>query len=267
MRLVILFAAVCGTVFAQGAVNGVPDNVQPCQNTFTTGQVLVATGSTTCAGTADLVDSSGTFTMPNGQLLVSGVRHSASGSGVTTNENGSGLGLRDNGGGIVLYSYSGTYLTTDSGGTFNWSPSSASSGSVDTGLSRPSAGIVAVGTGTQGSIAGTIEALEGIFGGSASAGSWGVDVQKCGSVGCFRVKDLTATTGATKVLFDLGAADSNTTNIFTINGTQKFGGNNTTAAVAGIISTTCPAVTCTAAYTWVQAVSADGSTVYFPVWK
>ncbi len=103
--------------------------------------------------------------------------------------------------------------------------------------------------------------------GGTTDGNYRFDVQKSGSSGTLRVKDQTATIGATKILFDLGAADTNTTNIFTINGTQKFGGNNTTAVVAGAIGTTCPAVTCTAAYTWIQAVSADGSAVYFPVWK
>lgn len=40
-----------------------------------------------------------------------------------------------------------------------------------------------------------------------------------------------------------------------------------TSAVAASFGSTCPAVDCTAAYTWIQAVSSDGSTVYIPVWK
>lgn len=47
----------------------------------------------------------------------------------------------------------------------------------------------------------------------------------------------------------------------------KFASANSTSAVAGVIGATCPAITCTSAYTWVKAVAADGSTVYFPVWK
>lgn len=54
---------------------------------------------------------------------------------------------------------------------------------------------------------------------------------------------------------------------FSIAGILKFGGNNTIASVAGLIGTTCPAVTCTAAYTWAQVTTADGSTGYIPVWK
>lgn len=97
--------------------------------------------------------------------------------------------------------------------------------------------------------------------------NYSLDIQKSGSSGSLHVQDLTASTGATRVSIDLGAADSSTTNVFTIAGTQKFGGSNSTALVAGVIGTTCPAITCTAAYTWVRAVSNDGSTVYFPVWK
>lgn len=55
--------------------------------------------------------------------------------------------------------------------------------------------------------------------------------------------------------------------LVTMNVPPKFAGPNSTAVVAGAIGTTCPAVTCTGAYTWVTANSADGSTVYFPVWK
>lgn len=50
-------------------------------------------------------------------------------------------------------------------------------------------------------------------------------------------------------------------------GNPILAASNSTSAVAGVIGTTCPAITCTAAYTWIKALSADGSTVYFPVWK
>lgn len=45
-----------------------------------------------------------------------------------------------------------------------------------------------------------------------------LDVAKSGASGTLRVKDQTATTGATRVLFDLGAADALTTNIFSVAG-------------------------------------------------
>jgi hypothetical protein len=79
--------------------------------------------------------------------------------------------------------------------------------------------------------------------------------------------DQTATTGATLVTITPGASQTAASKVFEIAGNQKFGGTNSTAAVTGLIGTTCPAVTCTAAYTWVQAIAADNSVVYFPVWK
>lgn len=60
------------------------------------------------------------------------------------------------------------------------------------------------------------------FGNNAADGNYYLDVQKSGSSGTFKVKDQTATTGATRVLFDLGATDSATTNIATLNGSQAF---------------------------------------------
>jgi hypothetical protein len=114
--------------------------------------------------------------------------------------------------------------------------------------------------------AGTFSVI-GNVGIGTTAPVYGLDAATQGASGVAHFKSTTPTTGRTLVVIEGGAADSNTTNIFQINGTQKFGGQNTTAAVAGVIGTTCPAVTCTAAYTWISAVSSDGSVVYFPVWK
>jgi hypothetical protein len=75
------------------------------------------------------------------------------------------------------------------------------------------------------------------------------------------------TTGHTFVNIGNGAADTSSTETFAIAGIMKFGGSNATASVAGVIGTTCPAITCTAAYTWIRAMSSDGSTVYLPAWK
>lgn len=52
-----------------------------------------------------------------------------------------------------------------------------------------------------------------------------------------------------------------------INGTLKFATNNTTGSSSASWGSNCPAVNCTAPYKWIQAVAADGSTVYFPVFK
>lgn len=98
------------------------------------------------------------------------------------------------------------------------------------------------------------------------------------SNGTVSIKDPTATTGATRLNIFKGAADSTSTNTLvsdasasfvnmTASGLYRFNGSNSTAAVAGLIGTTCPAVTCTAAYTWVQVTTSDGSTGYIPVWK
>lgn len=52
------------------------------------------------------------------------------------------------------------------------------------------------------------------------------------------------------------------------NGIPKFGGTNTTGSTAFAPGgSNCPAVSCTTPYTWLQAISSDGSTVFIPVWK
>lgn len=80
----------------------------------------------------------------------------------------------------------------------------------------------------------------------------------------------TITTGAARKTFAFLESPiftgTTTTSALTM-GIPRFNGTNTTAVVAGLIGTTCPAATCSVAYTWIQAVAADGSTVYFPVWK
>lgn len=100
-----------------------------------------------------------------------------------------------------------------------------------------------------------------------ATGTWGIGSNNLGPTGTLQIYDATASTGATTVTVSLGAAQTSSSTTFTNAGLFKFAGSNSTAAVAGLIGTTCPAVTCTAAYTWVKAVSSDGSTVYFPVWK
>jgi hypothetical protein len=50
-------------------------------------------------------------------------------------------------------------------------------------------------------------------------------------------------------------------------GVVKFDGANATGSGSAVLGANCPAVTPAAPYTWVRAVSADGSTVFFPVWK
>lgn len=81
------------------------------------------------------------------------------------------------------------------------------------------------------------------------------------------VKDATATTGATSVQFDIGAGQSSTSTILTLGGVIRFNGQNTTGAGSAALGSNSPAVTNSAPYTWIRAVSSDGSTVYIPAWK
>ena len=106
-----------------------------------------------------------------------------------------------------------------------------------------------------------------IIGDTSTDGNYRLDVSKSGSVGTARFYDQTATTGSTLVTISRGAGQSNTSNVLAIDGTLKFGGQNTTGAGSAALSNNCPATTATAPYTWIRAVSSDGSTVYIPCWK
>lgn len=50
-------------------------------------------------------------------------------------------------------------------------------------------------------------------------------------------------------------------------GDVVFHGTNTTGAGSALLGTNSPASTNTAPYTWIKAISSDGSTVYLPAWK
>ena len=50
-------------------------------------------------------------------------------------------------------------------------------------------------------------------------------------------------------------------------GLMKFAGTNTTGGGSASLGANSPASTNTAPYTWIQAISSDGSTVYIPAWK
>jgi hypothetical protein len=97
---------------------------------------------------------------------------------------------------------------------------------------------------------------------------YGLDVSSgVGLTGTARFFDQTAATGTTLVTITPGAAQTTSSTVLDIQALARFGGLNSTAAVAGVIGSTCPAITCTAAFTWVKAIAADNSVVYFPVWK
>lgn len=103
--------------------------------------------------------------------------------------------------------------------------------------------------------------------GTTTESNYKVSIGRSGSTGTLRVRDNTATTGFTRVLFALGAADTADTEIFRIDGTMRFAGTNSTGAGSASLGSNSPAVTNSAPYTWIRAVSSDGSTVFIPAWK
>jgi hypothetical protein len=94
-----------------------------------------------------------------------------------------------------------------------------------------------------------------------------LDVAKSGASGTARFYDQTATTGATRVVISLGAADTSSTQVFEIGGLMKFSGLNSTGAGTALLGTNSPATTNAAPYTWLKVLTSDGSTGYIPVWK
>jgi hypothetical protein len=94
-----------------------------------------------------------------------------------------------------------------------------------------------------------------------------VAIEKSGSAGTLYVKDETALTGSTRVLFDIGAADTNSTTIFTLNGLMKFAGLNATGSGTALLGANSPALNTSSPYTWIAVTTADGSKAYIPAWK
>jgi hypothetical protein len=94
-----------------------------------------------------------------------------------------------------------------------------------------------------------------------------LDVAKSGASGTARFYDQTATTGATRVVISLGAADTSSTQVLEIGGLMKFSGLNSTGAGTALLGTNSPATTNAAPYTWFKVLTSDGSTGYIPVWK
>ena len=120
--------------------------------------------------------------------------------------------------------------------------------------------------GTPGGIRATILS-SGNVGIGTTAPVYLLDVAKSGASGTARFYDQTATTGATRVVITLGAADTSSTQVFEIGGLMKFSGLNSTGAGTALLGTNSPAVTNTAPYTWFKVLTSDGSTGYIPVWK
>ena len=113
----------------------------------------------------------------------------------------------------------------------------------------------------------TIKGTSGNVGIGTTGPTYKLDVAKSGSGGTARFYDQTATTGATRVLITLGAADTTSTQVFEIGGLMKFSGLNSTGAGSALLGTNSPATTNTAPYTWLKVLTSDGSTAYVPAWK
>lgn len=113
----------------------------------------------------------------------------------------------------------------------------------------------------------TIKGTSGNVGIGTTGPTYKLDVAKSGASGTARFYDQTATTGATRVLITLGAADTTSTQVFEIGGLMKFSGSNSTGAGTALLGTNSPAVTNTAPYTWLKVLTSDGSTAYVPAWK
>jgi len=132
-------------------------------------------------------------------------------------------------------------------------------------------GLVRVSLGTRTSTNIISEQLSVLNSGAVGIGTttpvYAFDVAKSSGSGTARFYDQTATTGATRVVISLGAADTSSTQVFEIGGLMKFSGSNSTGAGTALLSTNSPAVTNTAPYTWFKVLTSDGSTGYIPVWK
>ncbi|MFZ2149778.1 MAG: hypothetical protein WAV15_01300 [Minisyncoccia bacterium] len=102
------------------------------------------------------------------------------GSAITLSGSGTNVGLGLSYSDVAAYApyiYFDVYnirANLGSVGTFGWASSSDASGASDTGLSRISAGVIGVGTGAAGSVAGTLQAANFYAGTSLATGSNGV---------------------------------------------------------------------------------------------
>jgi hypothetical protein len=128
---------------------------------------LLGTTSGTATITAPAVagTTSNAFLFSNALRLPNGsaTAPSLGGSGITGESGiyftGAAIGITDSGTSTILFDVNTSpEITLGSGGLVDWSSTTVASGTPDTGISRISAGVVGVGTGAQGSVAGTLQA-------------------------------------------------------------------------------------------------------------
>ncbi len=104
-----------------------------------------------------------------------------------------------------------------------------------------------------------IGTIKGSGGGSARALNIGTDGTTAIAISTAQAVSIPQTLAVT--------GTSTLTGAVTLSAVPRFNGTNTTGAGVTAVGTNCPAVTPTAPYTWIQATSSDGSTVYIPAWK
>ena len=99
----------------------------------------------------------------------------------------------------------------------------------------------------------------------------------CTNLAVVEVVNIAAGSGTTnattlKVTGESSGASNNYA-LWVTSGKSRFGGNlmfdtdGVGAGTASLGTLNCPAITLTAPYTWITALSSDGSTVYMPAWK
>ncbi len=144
---------------------------------------LIASGNVVFATAANTVGSNAAFTWAS-NVLTTPIVNAGNGATATPSVNigdVSGVGFYHKTGTTYLLFASGgsdrlafgqTQLEMPAANALTWSATSAPDGTTDTSLSRISAGVVGVGTGAAGSVAGTLQATQIItgLGSSASAG-------------------------------------------------------------------------------------------------
>lgn len=106
-------------------------------------------------------------------------------------------------------------------------------------ISANSSGFITFGTGGWATANERVRILSNgnVLIGGTTDGNYRLDIQKSGSTGTLRVFDQTVTTGATRLLVSLGAADSATTPTITNAGTTKSGGYQSSDGTAGVTQT------------------------------
>lgn len=143
--------------------------------------------------------------------------------------------------------FSGILYFEGQEGQFRFSPSGTGGttvGQTTAQLKINQNGTVAIGGQINNSVNVYTGAAAIVFGGTSNFviggvtdGNYRLDIQKSGSSGTARFFDQTATTGATRVLISLGAADSATTPTLTNAGTTKSGGYQSSDGTAGVSQT------------------------------